>query len=173
MASRRDSAPAVDPQTGCATLESLDRRVREELERARRYGSELAFALIDVDALRMLNARLGPEAGDRFLSELGRVLRQEIRAPDFVARYDSGVFALLMPATNAEGARQVLGRIAGGLGDHRWTDLPPSEHPRLAAGLVTCPHPGVGGPDDLLALAEAALAAGKAGTGDRVGLAAA
>jgi hypothetical protein len=31
----------------------------------------------------------------------------------------------------------------------------------------------VGGPDDLLALAEAALAAGKAGTGDRVGLAAA
>ena len=36
---------------------------------------------------RDLNARQGTGAGDRFLAELGGILLEEIRSPDFVARY--------------------------------------------------------------------------------------
>ncbi len=55
---------------------------------------------------------LGAEAGDRFLNELGGLLNQEVRSPDFVARYGGDEFVLLMPSTGLPGARHLLGRIA-------------------------------------------------------------
>ncbi|HJR35725.1 MAG TPA: GGDEF domain-containing protein, partial [Gemmatimonadales bacterium] len=162
-ARRQAHAGAVDPLTGCGTLDAFDRRLREELERVRRYGSELALALVDVDSLRELNQRLGAEAGDRFLNQLGALLNQEVRSPDFVARYGGDEFALLMPSTGLPGARHLLGRIAARIEAHRWTDLPDTERPRLAVGLATFPHPGVLRAEDLLAMAETALAGDKAG----------
>lgn len=167
---RQASAAAIDPLTGCATLDAFDRRLREEVERVRRYGTglALALALVDVDALPDLNARLGTSAGDRFLAELGGILHQEIRSPDFVARYGGDEFALLMPSTDLNGARRLLARIAARIEAHTWSDLPETERPRLAAGLVTFPHPGVVRVEDLLAVAEGALARGKAGGSERV-----
>ena len=41
----------------------------------------------------------------------------------------------------------------------------------LSAGIVTYPHPAVSQADDLFALVEAALARGKAQSGERVGIA--
>ena len=160
---RRADAPNIDLLTGCATLDALDRRLREEMERVRRYGAELSVAIVDVEALRDLNARLGTTVGDRLLAELGRILQEETRGPDFVARYGGDEFALLMPQTGAEGAARLLARIAARIESHPWTDLPRAEKPRLAAGLAVYPDPHVTKPEDLLAAAETALAAGKAG----------
>jgi diguanylate cyclase (GGDEF)-like protein len=165
-------AASTDPLTRCASLDALDRRLREEFERVRRYGSELAFALVDVDALRELNSRLGNAAGDRFLAELGAILVQEVRTPDFVARYAGDEFALVLPATGVEGARRLLGRIAARLASHPFDGLALPERPRLAAGLVIFPHQGLSRVEDLLAAAEAALIRGKSSEPDRVGLAA-
>jgi diguanylate cyclase (GGDEF)-like protein len=169
--SRRQSlATSTDPLTRCASLDALDRRLREECERVRRYGSQLAFVLLDVDALRDLNARLGQAVGDRFLAELGTILLQEVRTPDFVARYGSDEFALLLPATGIDGARRLLDRIATRLLEHRFEDLVLPERPRLAAGLVTFPNQGLSRVEDLLAAAEAALIRGKTTATDRIGL---
>lgn len=170
--SRRQSiTAATDPLTGCASLDALDRRLREECERVRRYGSQLAFAVLDVDALRELNTRLGNTVGDRFLAELGELLRQEVRTPDFVARYGSDEFALLMPSTGLDGARHLLARIAARLASHSFDDLVLPERPRLAAGLVIFPHQGINRVEDLLGAAEAALVRGKTTAADRVGIA--
>jgi diguanylate cyclase (GGDEF)-like protein len=170
---RQILASANDPLTGCANLDALDGRLREELERVRRYGSGLVFALLDIDALRELNHRLGEAAGDQFLAELGQLLQRELRTPDFIARYGSDDFALLMPATGVEGARRVIGRIAEALAHQVFSSFPSTERPRLAAGLVAFPHPAISGVEELLAMAERALAKGKTGgSGDRVGLAA-
>lgn len=168
--SRRQVLTATtDPLTGCASLDALDHRLREELERVRRYGGQCAFALVDVDALRELNARLGREAGDRFLRELGALILQETRTPDFIARYGSDEFAVLMPSTGIEGARRLLARIAARLASHPFEGLISTERPRLAAGLVVIPHQGVARVEDLLPAAEAALVRGK-NNSDRVGV---
>lgn len=163
----------VDGVTGCGNLDALDTRLREELERTRRYGGQAAFALVDVDALRDLNKRLGRDAGDRFLRELGAILLRESRITDFVARYGSDEFALILPATTLEGARMLLSRIGVTLAEHDFEDLVLSERPRLAAGLVALPNKGITRVEDLLAAAEGALMRGKNGAVDRVGLVAA
>jgi diguanylate cyclase (GGDEF)-like protein len=163
-ASRRQLLTSnVDGVTRCGNLDALDTRLREEVERVRRYGGQTSFALLDIDALRELTTRLGREAGDRFLGELGTILLRETRVTDFVARYGSDEFALIMPATSTEGARMILSRLAVKIAEHDYEDLVLLERPRLAAGLVPLPYKGIVRVEDLLAAAEAALQRGKNG----------
>src|SRR6185436_5991093 len=89
---RQISAGATDEMTGCASLDALDRRLRDEFERARRYSLRFSLVLVDIDHLREINDRLGHPAGDRVLGEVGAILQREIRAPDFVARYGGDEF---------------------------------------------------------------------------------
>src|SRR5207244_672446 len=62
---RQISAGVTDVLTGCASLDALDRRLRDEFERARRYALRFVVVVIDVDRLRDINERLGQPAGDR------------------------------------------------------------------------------------------------------------
>lgn len=154
-----------DALTRCPGLEALDRRLREELERVRRYRSHLAFALLDFAPL----AQAGHAAGnaDRLLAELGALLRAEVRAPDFVARYHGPEFALVLPSTGVAEARPVLLRIASRVSS--LAEAATLRPPAFTAGLVGFPEPGLSRAEDILAAAEAALIRGKTGAPDGVG----
>jgi diguanylate cyclase (GGDEF)-like protein len=140
--------------------QSLDRRLQEEFERARRYS--LSFSLVLLD----LGARTGD--GDETAADSDR-LRQALRLPDFVARYGGGELAILLPETGLDGARRSLARLR----ERIWPQPadPSVEDPAFSAGIVTYPHPAVTQADDMFALVEAALARGKAQIGERVGVA--
>ncbi len=168
---RQISAGTADALTGCASLDALDRRVRDEFERARRYTLRFALVLIDVERLRDINERVGQEAGDRVLAELGAILQREIRAPDFVARYGGDEFALLLPETDGPAGKLFVERLRTVLGRHTFPDLGPGKVPALSAGVVAYPHSEVLRPEDLFTLGEAALARGKTGEPDRIGIA--
>src|SRR2546421_11797730 len=100
---RQISAGVTDVLTGCASLDALDRRLRDEFERARRYALRFVVVVIDVDRLRDINERLGQMAGDRVLAEVGAMMQREIRAPDFVARYGGGGVARTLSGRGAPG----------------------------------------------------------------------
>jgi len=168
---RQISAGATDPLTGCASLDALDRRVRDEFERARRYGLRFALVLVDIDHLREVNDRFGQSAGDRLLAEFGAILQREIRAPDFVARYGGDEFACILPETDGPGGRQFVERLRQVLARHTFADLGPGREPGISAGVAGFPHTDVLRPEDLFTLAENALEKGKKGEPDRIGLA--
>jgi len=127
--------------------------------------------VIDVDRLRDINERLGQQAGDRVLGELGAMMQREIRAPDFVARYGGDEFALILPETNAQGGRQFVERLRQLLLRHTFPDLGPGKVPGLSAGVVAFPHSEVLRPEDLFTQVEAALDRGKKSAPDRIGVA--
>src|SRR5690606_25290597 len=133
----------------------------------RRYDVTFALVLLDVDAMRVINDRLGRDGGHRLLSDLGRLMQREVRSPDFVARYGGEEFVLLLPHTNLEGGRGAVHRLRERLGPAGLLEVHPGVRCRLTAGVVTYPHPEVHKPEDLFALVEAALAQGKAQEGDR------
>lgn len=168
---RQMQAGATDPLTGCGSLDALDRRIREEFERARRYALSFSLILLDVDELRTFNDRFGTVTGDRVLVELGSILQRELRAPDFVSRYGGDEFALILPETDLDGARRSVGRVRNRIASHPFADLTPENRPRLSAGIVSFPHPSALQTEDLFALVEAALLRGKAQKEERIGTA--
>src|SRR5213596_2166842 len=170
MYRRQISAGVTDVLTGCASLDALDRRLRDEFERARRYSLRFTLVVIDVDRLRDINERLGQQAGDRVLAELGAMMQREIRAPDFVARYGGDEFALVLPETDAQGGRHFVERLRQVLARHTFPDLPRGQVLSLTAGVVAFPHTEVLRPEDLFTQVEAALERGKKSEPDRIGV---
>ncbi len=172
IARRQSLASSVDPLTGCGTLDALDRRIREEFERARRYNVAFGLVLLDVDGMRRINERLGRDGGHRVLGDLGRLLQRELRAPDFVARYGGEEFLLLLPETDLEGARNAVHRIRARLEGSGLDEQHLGVSCTLSAGIASFPHPGIHKPEDMFALVERALLVGKADGGERIGSAA-
>jgi diguanylate cyclase (GGDEF)-like protein len=151
--------------------DTLDQRVREEFERARRYSLSFSLILLGVDELDRVREREGSEAAERLKREVAEALRRELRLPDFVARYGPNEFAIVLPETGPTGARQSVLRVRERLAVVPSDGDPRLEHPRFSAGIVTYPHPAVSQSDELYAMLEAALMRGKAQTGERIGVA--
>jgi len=165
---RQISAGATDELTGCASLDALDRRLRDEFERARRYSLHFSLVVIDIDQLRDINDRLGHAAGDRVLGEIGAILQREIRAPDFVARYGGDEFACVLPETDGAGGRHFVERLRQVFTRHTFADLGPAKSPGVSAGVIAYPHSEALRPEDLFTLAEGALQKAKTGAPDRI-----
>lgn len=172
VARRQSNVAEVDHLTGCGTLDALDRRLREEFERARRYGARFSLVLLDVDGMRVLNERLGRDGGHKLLADLGRLMQRELRSPDYVARYGGEEFVLLLPETEPEGARGTVHRLRERMAHAGLVDVHPGVPCHLTAGVASYPHPDVHKPEDLFALVEVALSRGKAQEGERIGMAA-
>ena len=165
---RQVSAGTTDELTGCASLDSLDRRLRDEFERARRYSLHFSLVLIDIDRLRDINDRLSFAAGDRLLGEIGAIMQRELRAPDFVARYGGDEYACVLPETDGAGGRHFIERLRQVFRRHTFADLGPGNAPSISAGVVAYPHPEAVRPDDLFTLAEGALQQAKTAAPDRI-----
>jgi diguanylate cyclase (GGDEF)-like protein len=156
---------------GTAAALTLERRLAEEYERARRYSLSFSLVLLAVDGSRAgVQPPEPPMVEDGLLQEIESRLRRELRLPDFVSRYAEDELAIVLPETGAEGARRSVGRIR-----ERLSAPPPSTSgmslTRLPAGIVTYPHPSVSQADDLLALVETALVRGRGQTEERIGVA--
>ena len=151
-----DSGRAIG---GAAALTppTLDRRLQQELERARRYSLSFSLVLLDVDDPADGEAPDLEAAAER-RRELGARLRRELRLPDFVSSYGENEFAVVLPETGSEGARRSVARLRERLAC-------------MSAGIVAYPHPAVAAPDDMFALVEAALRRGRLQSGERTGIA--
>lgn len=83
------------------------RRLMEELE-ARIAGDEpLGVLLVDLVRFKLINNRLGHEAGDEVLVAVAERLRAALASDQFLARWGGDEFIVLVPG-GAMGARQAL-----------------------------------------------------------------
>lgn len=103
---------ATDALTGLANRRTLDERLRLEWDRAQRSTEPLTVLMIDVDHFKAFNDRHGHQAGDDALRTVAQVIGSNIRRPaDLAARYGGEEFAVVLPHTDAKGARVIAEHI--------------------------------------------------------------
>ena len=98
-----------DVLTGLGNHRAFHEEFDRQLDTARRYDAPLALVLIDLDDFKLVNDTAGHAAGDELLAEMGRLTASTVRTADRAFRIGGDEFAVLMPHTDAEGAR-VVGR---------------------------------------------------------------
>ena len=102
-----------DELTGLANRKSLEARLAQVIESAQVEHTVHALAVFDLDQFKLVNDAGGSQAGDELLRQIGRVLKDEARRRDTVARIGSDEFAVLLedcPLANAQRAVEALRR---------------------------------------------------------------
>lgn len=91
---------ATDPLTGLLNRRGLE----EAIEQAE---APVSIVMLDLDGFKAFNDTYGHPAGDAALQSVAQALRETVRGTDAVARAGGEEFVVVLPRTNAKGARQV------------------------------------------------------------------
>ena len=102
---------ATDALTGLYNRRLFDEYCDKELNRAKRYGQQLAVVILDLHKLKEVNDRYGHLQGDQVLQIAAATLRKTLRASDFAFRIGGDEFAVLLPQTDPEQAVTLCRRV--------------------------------------------------------------
>ncbi|MDH3379227.1 MAG: DUF484 family protein [Gammaproteobacteria bacterium] len=162
----------TDPLTGVANRRLLMRRLREEMDRCRRYDHPVSCIMLDLDYFKQINDRYGHTVGDRMLVQVAEALKRGLRSSDLLARYGGEEFVLLLPETTQELALEIAKRhhreIAG-------LQLRDNDHGNISitasfgvAELVAAGHSDIEDAEVLVKQADAAMYAAKRAGRNRI-----
>lgn len=101
----------IDDLTGLFNMRSLYKKLDFELDRARRYNRSVSAIMMDLDHFKKVNDRNDHLFGSYVLSEVGKIIRANIRKVDFAARYGGDEFLVVLTEINLEGAKTFANRL--------------------------------------------------------------
>ena len=106
------TASLTDGLTGLANRRHFDRTLSREWDRCRRDRMPFACIMLDIDHFKPFNDRYGHMAGDDCLRTVADIIATTVsRGGDFAARYGGEEFVVLLPGTDASGAKVLAERI--------------------------------------------------------------
>jgi diguanylate cyclase (GGDEF)-like protein len=146
----------TDSLTNLANRRALDERLDDEVDHARRLGTNVAFVIADIDDFKSINDRYGHQTGDEALRNVARVFAEAVRELDLPGRYGGEEIALVLPGTNLSGARALAEKIRKSLEELHVTTTEGNAVQVTASFGAAC-FPAQSGVEELVAAADAAL----------------
>lgn len=108
----------TDSLTGLYVRRHFYERMSEEMKRSKRHKLSFALLMLDIDDFKRCNDTYGHLVGDVILKDMARVIRENVREIDVVARYGGEEIALVLPETGEENARVVAERLRARIEEH-------------------------------------------------------
>lgn len=147
---------ALDGLTQMRNRRSLQDALESEIARSRRHQHALSLLLLDVDRFKEVNDRHGHLCGDLVLQRIAALLSRHGRRENCTARYDGDEFAIVLAETPMSGALVFAERIRGAV-EHEEIQVGGTRiEVTLSVGVAEW-NPEMRLPEDLIALADAAL----------------
>ncbi len=113
----------TDSLTGVYNRRYIDRRLLEEIARARRQNYFISCMYIDIDHFKLVNDTHGHQGGDEVLREVAARIRHELRRSDALGRFGGEEFVVLLIDADLDSATFVAERIRASIADTMF-DLP-------------------------------------------------
>jgi diguanylate cyclase (GGDEF)-like protein len=154
----------LDPLTGSFNRNALDQRLAE-LEGhpiANDEGVSFSFLLCDLDHFKQVNDSHGHVVGDAVLQDAAYTIRNTLRASDTIYRVGGEEFLVVLPAVSEEAAATIAWRLCEAVRARR----PGGVGVTVSIGIAAS-RDGTLDTDEMVARADAALYAAKAGGRDR------
>ncbi|MEE3117519.1 MAG: diguanylate cyclase, partial [Pseudomonadota bacterium] len=101
----------TDRLTGLLNRGTWENLVDAEYERYRRYGHATSLVMFDIDHFKKVNDTHDHLAGDEVIKHTATVTKNNLRQSDTAGRYGGEEFGIILPETDAEGARIICERI--------------------------------------------------------------
>jgi len=100
-----------DELTGIANRRHFQETLHMEFKKSERFNRNLSVIMIDVDYFKSFNDRYGHIRGDMALKRLAKILKDNIREVDLVARFGGEEFVVILADTDIEDARVVAQKL--------------------------------------------------------------
>lgn len=110
----------VDPLTSLNNRRWLDRNLNNEIADAQAQQRELCLVMTDIDHFKRINDSFGHQVGDDVLQRFASLLSKNIKGRDSAVRYGGEEFAIVLPQTKLEGARQLAEQVRSELEAKKW-----------------------------------------------------
>jgi len=164
-----EEASQRDKLTGLYNRARFDEYLNEQFAQVQRTGKPLSVIMVDVDHFKQVNDTHGHPAGDRILIAVSGSLGGRLRPRDLTARYGGEEFVLILPETDAAGAKVVAERTRQKV-EGLATDAGVKEPVRvtISLGCATFGPASYANARELLGAADRALYAAKRGGRNRV-----
>jgi diguanylate cyclase (GGDEF)-like protein len=156
---RADELARLDPLTGLANRRALTEALARQVG-GRRSADRGGLLVLDVDDFKTVNTEHGHPGGDAALIAIAAALRATAREGDLPARLGGDEFALIVRHADRAGMAALAERVLDAV--RRADTGLPGVQLRASAGWALCPEDATGA-EELLAAADRALLAAKAG----------
>lgn len=101
----------IDDLTGLYNMRSIYEKIDGEIRRAQRFDRSVGVIMLDMDFFKSVNDTNDHLFGSFVLSEVGKLIRDNMRQIDFAARYGGDEFLIVLSETTPAGAESVAERI--------------------------------------------------------------
>ncbi|WDP91191.1 MAG: GGDEF domain-containing protein [Desulfobacter sp.] len=106
-----NDAAAIDPLTGCYNRRAFERQLLSQSAGALRHKRPLSVFMFDLDHFKRVNDTYGHLGGDEVLKKVSRMVRENIRKEDLLAKYGGEEFIAILPETDKNRAMELADRI--------------------------------------------------------------
>jgi len=127
----------TDALTGIGNRLYFNRSLNKEIQRSRRYKSDLSLLMFDIDFFKKVNDNYGHDVGDQVLVEISAVIQSLLRETDILCRFGGEEFAIIMPETGLIEAEKSAERLRSTIEKVSTSEFPSKLTISFGVGQVT------------------------------------
>lgn len=132
----------TDPLTGVFNRRYLEKRLNDEVTKAKTYKNCVSVVMADIDHFKRINDTYGHSIGDEVLKNLALIFRANIRESDIVARYGGEEFVMVLTNVSKYDAFRVAERIRLEIQDTSFEEIGVPERITVSFGISNFPEDG-------------------------------
>jgi len=132
----------IDGLTGVMNQQSFKETLQNEIERCRRFGTNLTLLFMDLDNFKQIDDNYGHLFGDFVLKKITTIIQGSVRTIDTVARYGGDEFAVILINTDKEQCYGTADRIRSNINSFQYQKDEISVNLTMSVGMADYPADG-------------------------------